>query len=147
MGKIDRFTGKYAFLSNMYRCRVTFDNMDFPSAEHAFQAAKTEDRSLRTIFQKLTTPAVAKHFGQTVRIRSDWEYTKFFHMWRVVSAKFFTNPDLARQLQETYPAWLEEGNDWGDRTWGTVDGEGQNWLGIILMITRGALNFAGSQRT
>lgn len=34
---------------------------------------------------------------------------------------------------------LEEGNTWGDRTWGTVDGVGQNLLGHVLMTVRSVL--------
>ena len=32
--------------------------------------------------------------------------------------------------------YLEEGNTWGDRIWGTVHGQGANLLGRILMETR-----------
>lgn len=31
---------------------------------------------------------------------------------------------------------LEEGNTWGDTTWGTVNGIGENRLGRILMKVR-----------
>lgn len=54
----------------------------------------------------------------------------------VVEAKFSQNPDLAKKLLETEDAYLEEGNDWGDRIWGTVNGIGANNLGRILMEVR-----------
>ena len=38
--KISSFKGKYEFLSNFYGCMVEFEGISFPSAEHAFQAAK-----------------------------------------------------------------------------------------------------------
>ena len=44
--------------------------------------------------------------------------------------------DLAEKLVATYPAKLEEGNNWGDTTWGTVNGVGHNLLGLILMDVR-----------
>ena len=37
---------------------------------------------------------------------------------------------------ETGDEYLEEGNTWGDRIWGTVNGKGQNNLGKILMRVR-----------
>ena len=36
----------------------------------------------------------------------------------------------------TGDAYLEEGNTWGDRIWGTVNGSGANRLGFILMQIR-----------
>jgi predicted NAD-dependent protein-ADP-ribosyltransferase YbiA (DUF1768 family) len=36
-------------------------------------------------------------------------------------------------------ATLEEGNPWGDRLWGVVDGVGENRLGKILMKVRDEL--------
>lgn len=39
----------------------------------------------------------------------------------------------------TGDAYLEEGNTWGDRIWGTVNGSGANRLGVILMQIRAEL--------
>ncbi len=54
----------------------------------------------------------------------------------IVKAKFEQNEELAKKLLATGDAYLEEGNDWGDRIWGTVNGQGANCLGMILMNTR-----------
>ena len=48
----------------------------------------------------------------------------------------FQWPDLQVKLLATGDAYLEEGNTWGDRIWGTVDGQGENRLGKILMQVR-----------
>jgi hypothetical protein len=57
-------------------------------------------------------------------------------MGEIVRAKFEQNPNLAEKLLSTQDAYLEEGNTWGDRTWGTVNGAGANHLGRILMEIR-----------
>ena len=44
--------------------------------------------------------------------------------------------DLLERLINTNDKYLEEGNTWGDRIWGTVDGVGANLLGQILMEIR-----------
>ena len=46
------------------------------------------------------------------------------------------HPELAEALLRTDDCELIEGNTWGDRYWGTVDGYGENQLGQILMDIR-----------
>ncbi|TWT41826.1 hypothetical protein RAS1_29490 [Phycisphaerae bacterium RAS1] len=43
------------------------------------------------------------------------------------------------RLLETGEAYLEEGNDCGDRVWGVYQGQGENRLGKILMKVRAEL--------
>lgn len=41
---IDRFDGtKYRFLSNFWPAIVFYDGLEYPTTEHAYQAAKTLD--------------------------------------------------------------------------------------------------------
>ena len=47
-----------------------------------------------------------------------------------------TQEDLAEKLLATGDEELVEGNDWNDRIWGKVNGQGENRLGIILMKVR-----------
>jgi predicted NAD-dependent protein-ADP-ribosyltransferase YbiA (DUF1768 family) len=51
----------------------------------------------------------------------------------------FSNPVYKVQLLHTKDAHLEEGNDHGDMFWGTVEGQGQNNLGKLLMKIRNDL--------
>lgn len=70
----------------------------------------------------------SKKRGRSVSLRKDWEQVKIRIMHEIVQAKFEQNPVLAEKLVETGNACLEEGNTWGDRIWGTVDGRGANHL-------------------
>lgn len=132
---INSFTGDYFFLSNFYECPVEYDGLKYLNNEAAFQAQKCIDPKDRPKFTKLN-PTEAKKLGRSVSLRKDWEQIKIKVMTEIVEAKFTQNPDLLQKLLATGDAYLEEGNTWGDRVWGTVDGKGANNLGVILMQTR-----------
>lgn len=141
MNKIDKFRGENFFLSNFYGIEVKgIDGRIYPSAEHAFQAAKTLDDDERRILQVCPTCAEVKQRGKKVKLRSDWETVKDDVMTQIVRDKFTRNEYLRARLVATGDNYLEEGNNHGDRYWGTVKGEGENHLGKILMKVRGELN-------
>jgi len=133
---IDRFRGKYFFLSNFYAAPIERRGITYPTSEHAYQAAKTGDRQMKRKIAEATSPKQAKHFGYKVVMREDWEDVKLRVMKNIVRMKFKQNPDLSISLIGTYPAVLEEGNNHGDRFWGKVEGTGQNHLGRILTEVR-----------
>lgn len=56
-----------------------------------------------------------------------------------VRSKFILSKVLEKKLLDTYGAELIEGNTWGDRYWGKVQGEGENMLGLTLMRVREGL--------
>jgi ribA/ribD-fused uncharacterized protein len=133
------FFGEYRFLSNFYPAELVWDNIVWSSSEHAYVAAKTNDRKLRLEISKMAGKGVVKKFGQRLPLRPDWEEVKYDIMLEIVRAKFTQNPDLKAKLLATGDAHLEEGNTWNDRTWGVCppgSGNGKNWLGKILMQVR-----------
>lgn len=136
---IDNFRGKYFFLSNFYLAPVTFEGLTYQNNEAAFQAAKCLQKQDRIPFTKMD-PSTAKHTGRHVHLRKDWENVKYQIMENIVRNKFQQNPDLAQKLIATKDAYLEEGNTWGDRIWGTVNHIGENHLGKILMKIRTELS-------
>lgn len=79
---------------------------------------------------------MARSLGRRIPLRKDWEQVKVSVMQTIVTAKFTQNPSLRERLLATEDAYLEEGNTWNDRTWGTVGGVGANLLGRILMEVR-----------
>jgi N-glycosidase YbiA len=134
---IDKFDGtENRFLSNFYPAAVTLDGVTYPTVEHAYQAAKTFDLSDRQRILNCPPPNIAKKIGRKVKARSDWEQVKVEVMTDLVRQKFTDHPELKAQLLATGDATLVEGNWWGDRFWGVCNGEGQNYLGRILMDVR-----------
>lgn len=135
---INKFRGVNRFLSNFYETSVELEGLTYPSSEAAFQAAKTLDQEDRKRFQTMA-PTIAKREGYKVKLRENWEDIKVDVMYQIVLAKFSQNEFLKQKLIATGREWLEEGNTWGDRTWGTVDGVGNNYLGKVLMAVRSVL--------
>lgn len=129
------FTGDNYFLSNFYPCQVTYDGLTYQNSEAAFQAQKTLSQEERRTFTALTA-SEAKKRGRRVVLRIDWELVKINVMREILEAKFSQNEGLEKKLMDTDAAYLEEGNTWGDRIWGTVDGIGENHLGKLLMEVR-----------
>lgn len=135
---INKFRGENRFLSNFYETSVEWEGLIYPSSEAAFQAAKILDQEDRKRFQTMA-PTIAKREGYKVKLRENWEDIKIDVMYQIVLAKFSQNEFLKQKLIATGREWLEEGNTWGDRTWGTVDGIGNNYLGKVLMAVRSVL--------
>src|SRR5690348_9381030 len=62
--KIAEFQGEYRFLSNFWPAEVAYEGITYPTAEHAYQAAKTMDVNERKRIAALPTPAEAKAAGR-----------------------------------------------------------------------------------
>lgn len=136
---IKRFIGKNAFLSNFHLSPTRYDDVLYPSVEHAFQAAKTFDSEEHEAIRFAISAREAKKLGRKCSIRSDWQDIRLPLMEKLIKAKFEINPDLARRLLETGVGELVEVNNWNDRYWGVCKGEGLNHLGRILMEVREGL--------
>lgn len=138
MTKIDKFSGKYSFLSNFYVCFpkfILYNGRRFRTVEHAFQAAKCLNEEDMDLFLIVSDPKDAKFFGRNVAMRSDWESVKISIMKDFVRQKF-NNSEMSNKLLGTGNAYLEEGNTWNDTFWGVCKGVGENNLGRILMEVR-----------
>lgn len=137
---ISSFRGDYSFLSNFAPCQIRLGGVVYPSAEHAFVAAKTLNPIQRSQVAACSSPAEAKRLGRKVSLRAGWDEIRLEVMQAIVSQKFRSSPLLAKKLLATGSEELVEGNTWGDRFWGAVlvDGSwvGMNHLGHILMRVR-----------
>lgn len=133
---ITDFRGHAWFLSNFSPSPISARGIEYPTAEHYFQAHKTNELAERARIAAAPTPAQAKQVGRTVQLVPDWEIVKLAAMRDALELKFARGTELALFLAATGDHLLQEGNAWGDRYWGVVDGVGSNWLGHLLMARR-----------
>jgi ribA/ribD-fused uncharacterized protein len=136
---IDDFHGANFFLDNFFPAPTMYEGVVYPTSEHAFQAAKSTDPTMRAEFAKMVSPGMAKRYGNAIQLRPDWEDVKVQVMRDVLADKFARHPFIAKALLATGDAELIEGNTWDDKFWGVCDGEGENYLGRLLMELRTAM--------
>jgi ribA/ribD-fused uncharacterized protein len=116
---------------------VQFEGIQYPSVEHAYQAAKSMDKDERITIRNAKTAAEAKRWGKRVKkLRPSWDEVKLEIMEYLIGEKFAPGTTLAGKLASTEPHELIEGNWWGDTFWGVCRGVGQNHLGKLLMKQR-----------
>ena len=140
---ISLFKNENAWLSNFAPAKVTFDGMEYPSVEHAYQAAKTLDYGQRLMIARTPLAVVAKKMGKSVTMRSDWLQVRVAIMQDLLKQKFAI-PMYHDLLLSTKDEELVEGNWWHDTFWGCFTcyshkGSGANWLGRLLMGIRSDL--------
>jgi len=140
---IDAFQGEYRFLSNFWPCYLMYQNIVYPTAEHAYQAAKVADHDLKLSIRDCPTPSAAKDFFETNKIKPAPGWTiekKLLIMEELLTIKFAgKEPLLTRALLATGDAPIIEGNTWNDTFWGVCNGSGENHLGRLLEKLRIAL--------
>lgn len=129
-----QFRDKYRFLSNFYLHPIEYEGVEYATTEHAYQALKFLDPTIREEIINAPTPGKAKRLGKKYReyVDPDWKKKSLKIMYAINKIKF-SDPELARRLADVDKP-IVEGNDWGDTFWG-VDietGEGENHLGKIL---------------
>lgn len=152
---IDRFEGRWYFLSNFYPSEIEHQGIKYPSVEHYYVAMKFDDEQfidgkyytpgdLRELISKIKDPGQVKKFGRKVKLRKNWDSYKLEVMNLGIREKF-KSPKLSELLLSTGDEELIEGNFWQDTFWGVCNGKGKNHLGKILMEVRSELR--GIKRT
>lgn len=71
-------------------------------------------------------------------IVNNWDDIKVNSMLEILFLKF-NDPYLKHLLLSTGDEHIQEYNTWGDRFWGVCNGEGLNFLGVLLMFVRESL--------
>ncbi len=139
---------RHTFHSNFYglkpdeeRLTIVFEDVEYPTVEHAYVAAKLTDLALREEVRRLPKPGQAKSFlkDRGLAERPGWDGMKLAVMEDLVRQKF-AHPKLAAMLLATGNEALIEGTTW-DVFWGIDErtGEGENHLGKIQMKIRAEL--------
>jgi len=143
LNEIKKFEKEYAFLSNFHPAIVQYESMNYPTVEHAYQAAKSTEFFFRKLIAALPAEkaGLAKKRGRTIRLRRDWDSMKIDIMFELLCNKF-KQPNFKKALLQTGDAKIIEGNFWHDNIWGDCfckkceNVSGQNWLGRLLMEVR-----------
>lgn len=138
------FQDEYRFLSNFDTTPVVYYGFEFKTAEHLYNAMKTDNLDEALYVMGAPTPGQAKSRGRSVTLRANWQTTERFSAMRsTLGAKFIGNRELAQKLVATGDATLTEANTWHDQTWGDCfcgqqqcAEEGENHLGKMLMELR-----------
>jgi ribA/ribD-fused uncharacterized protein len=132
----------YGAFSNLFRRRILFEEKEFATAEHAYQAGKPKRPEVQEWLLNAPTPslvAMAAHGLYTWEIVPNWSEIKFDRMRKVLRAKFSQHEDLREILLSTGNARIVEVGRVDspvNRTWGEINGKGQNMLGVLLMELR-----------
>jgi len=142
MSKIERFAGKYDFLSNFPYALVYLDDIAYDSVEKGYQAAKTFNLDWRKKIQNCSSSCSAKRIGSQITknglLRPDWYDVNKSIMKELLIQKY-AYPELQEKLLLTRGRILIEGNYWHDNFWGDCYCEkcknikGENNLGILTM--------------
>ena len=132
---IDSFSGEFIGLSNLMPFPIEIKNIQFPTVEHAFQAMKSARVQDWKDIARLANAGDARRRGREIYARPDWDENKRYVMYKLLQEKF-QSAAYRKLLLETWPRQLIEGNYWKDRYWGVYKGEGENWMGRLLMRVR-----------
>ena len=131
-GRIDE---EYGIFSNFAPTPFEYAGRVWPTAEHAFQAAKTDVPEEIDAIAAAETPKEAKRLGREATMREFWDDEREEAMFRVLLAKYKL-PEPRAKLLSTGDARIVEHAPW-DSYWGDGgDGTGQNRLGALLMQVR-----------
>ena len=131
--------GKHGFLSNLFPCKVEFEEEVFNSSEHAYQKAKFKDPKVWDWVKQAPAPrfvCIIAHGLHFYDMNPEWKNIRLQRMRDVTYAKFSQNETLKQKLIDTHPSVLIE-NSKTDAYWGIGKrGKGKNMLGVILMEVR-----------
>lgn len=117
------------------------DGLEWPSAEHYFNAMKFVDPGYQEKIRTADHPALAHKMGKSWfrQKRNDWEKVRDAIMTRAIWIKCKTYPEVAQALLDTGDLPIVETSNF-DYYWGCGrDTRGLNKYGKVLMAVRDRL--------
>lgn len=133
-----RATGKYGFLSNLFKKALIFEDREFSTGEHAYIYGKIKDEEIKEWVMNAPKPHLVSIVGHGLfswDIVENWSKIKVDRMYKVLRVKF-SDEELRQKLLDTGDAILIE-NSKTDPFWGIgKKGNGKNMLGMLLMKVR-----------
>lgn len=140
-GPILFYEPKFYMFSNFSAFTVRYHEHEWPTAEHAYQAAKFDERDIKIMIKRAPSAYEAKKIarGFDDEKREDWHTVKLSIMKEIVHAKFSQHPYIQKKLLETGMREIIE-NSPEDAFWGWgPDENGENHLGKIWMQLRAGM--------
>jgi hypothetical protein len=144
---ITRFTGDFAWLSNLYPSEMVFMDRDFPSAETAFQWARTSNNTARQALRTMDGPT-ARRYGRRLPTIDRWSDKQPQILNTVLCRKFRSSSpatselgELTMLLEKTGDEELVYGNFYHENLLGSCQcdkcgNKGENMLGKLLVLVR-----------
>ena len=141
MKKIETQKEENYFLNTMSACYIKINGITYPSVEHAFQAMKTLDVAIHQQIADCENPVDAIAIGKNLTPRQGWLDNRLKIMEKLLTLKF-EKETYKGLLLATGDTEISNVNAYGDQFWGVREdtGQGQNWLGQLLMKVRTTIN-------
>lgn len=139
--KIYFFEDKYYLFSNWSSHQIIFNNVLFPTAEHAYHYQKFTDPIIKEKILKSKSPNEAKEVSRQFINKQivDWDKKKLDVMEQILREKLKQHSDVLVALKNTRDSEIIE-NSPDDYFWGCGKNKnGQNNLGKIWMKLRNSL--------
>ncbi|MBK8703358.1 MAG: NADAR family protein [Saprospiraceae bacterium] len=109
-----KFDKEYKWLSNFAPCTIVLNGIAYPSVEHAYMSAKSDDvRWYLKCTDENIKPGAIKKMSRKILLVSNWDSIKIEVMLECLNQKFNQEP-YKTLLIETGDAYIQEGNFWGD---------------------------------
>lgn len=138
---IKEFQGEYRWLSNFMPAKIILGGKEYPSVEHAYMSAKSDDIEWKDYCSnEQNKPGDVKRQSRTIKLVPNWENIKVDIMKECLIQKFNQQP-YKNLLIKTGDTFIQEGNKWNDKFWGVClkTNKGDNTLGKLIMEIRKTL--------
>ena len=138
---ITKFQNENRWLSNFATVKIVLDGLEFPSIEHAYMSAKSDDEEWKKFCSNPSNKAGdVKRQSRVITLKDNWNDIKINVMAECIKKKFNQEP-FRTKLLETGTQHIQEGNRWNDKFWGVClkTNKGENHLGKLIMEIRDSL--------
>ena len=135
---IKEFQNEYRWLSNFAPVKINLCGIEFPSVEHAYMSAKSDDLEWKKFCANPNNKAGdVKRKSKNISLKDNWNDIKLEIMQKCIEQKFSQEP-YRTKLLETGTQFIQEGNRWNDKFWGVClkTNKGENHLGKLIMNFR-----------
>lgn len=138
MIKIPFYETSYFVFSNFSAHSIIFHGILYPTAEHAYHAAKFDDKKIKDEIKNAGSPLEAFRLGKKYKSfrKNNWDERKVHVLYEILKEKAIQHLEVKQALLATGDEEIVEDNPYDD-FWSTgKDGKGLNHMGKILMRIR-----------